>query len=110
MGQCVYRCTDHRGGSNGGRILLEPQNTWPANSPEELAKVSAALAKIRKDFNDSKSAEGVAISMADMIILGGAAAIEAASKAAGSNITVPFTPGRGDATAESTDTASFGSA
>ena len=94
----TYRGSDHRGGANGARIRLEPQANWEANEPEKLAKVLAALEGVRKGTNAS---------MADTIVIAGAAAIEKAAKAAGHDITVPVTTGRGDATAEQTDAESF---
>ena len=96
----TYRDSDMRGGANGARVSLTPQKGWAANDPEELAKVLKALEKVRKD-------SGSKISMADLIVLGGAAAIEKAAKDAGHDISVPFTPGRGDATQAMTDAASF---
>ena len=96
----TYRCTDKRGGANGARIALEPQRSWEANNPTELAKVLAKLGEIQSSFN----AGATKISLADLIVLGGAAAIE---KASGNAVTVPFTPGRTDATAAQTDVASF---
>ncbi len=101
-----FRASDMRGGTNGGRLRLEPQRSWAANDPDELAKVLTTLEDIQKDFNDSLIGN-TKISMADLIVLGGAAAIEKAARDAGHNITVPFTPGRGDATQEQTDSASF---
>ena len=96
----TYRCTDKRGGANGARIALEPQRSWEANNPTELSKVLAKLGEIESSFN----AGATKISLADLIVLGGAAAIE---KASGNAVTVPFTPGRTDATAAQTDVASF---
>ena len=96
----TYRCTDKRGGANGARIALEPQRSWEANNPTELAKVLAKLGEIQSSFN----AGATKISLADLIVLGGAAAIE---KASGNAVTVPFTPGRTDATQAQTDVASF---
>ena len=96
----TYRCTDKRGGANGARIALEPQRSWEANNPAELSKVLAKLGEIQSSFN----AGATKISLADLIVLGGAAAIE---KASGNAVTVPFTPGRTDATAAQTDVASF---
>jgi catalase-peroxidase len=95
-----YRGTDKRGGANGARLRLAPQKDWAANNPEELAKVLARLESIQKDFNSS----GSKVSLADLIVLGGVAAIE---KAAGNNLKVPFTPGRMDATEAQTDASSF---
>nr|WP_304504174.1 catalase/peroxidase HPI [Aestuariicella albida] len=96
----TYRYSDMRGGANGARIRLAPQKDWPANNPQELAKVLKKLDEIRQD-------SGSKISMADMIVLGGAAAIEKAAKDAGHKVTVPFVSGRGDATAEMTDAEAF---
>lgn len=101
-----YRNTDMRGGTNGARVALAPQNNWPANNPQELAKVLEVLEGIQTEFNDSRLFNK-RVSLADMIVLGGAAAIEEAARRAGLDIEVPFTPGRGDATAEQTDVASF---
>jgi len=94
----TYRGSDHRGGANGARIRLEPQASWEANEPEKLAKVLAALEGVRKGTNAS---------LADTIVIAGAAAIEKAAKAAGHDITVPVTTGRGDASADQTDAESF---
>ncbi|MEO0530965.1 MAG: catalase/peroxidase HPI [Planctomycetota bacterium] len=102
----TYRGSDKRGGANGGRLRLAPQKDWEANNPEELASVLQQLEAVRAEFNSAQS-DGKKVSMADLIVLGGCAAIEAAAKAAGSNITVPFTPGRTDATDEMTDVESF---
>lgn len=101
-----YRDSDMRGGTNGGRIRLEPQKNWEANSPEELAKVLATLETIQKEFNNSLLGS-TKISMADLVVLGGAAAIEHAAKEAGYEVTVPFTPGRADASQAQTDSESF---
>ena len=99
----TFRGTDKRGGANGARVRLEPQLNWEANEPAQLAKVLAKFEGIRSGFNsDSK-----AISMADLIVLGGCAGVEKAAKDAGYSITVPFTPGRTDATQAMTDTESF---
>jgi catalase-peroxidase len=95
-----------RGGANGARVRLAPQKDWAANNPAELAKVLGKLETVRADFN-RKASGGVKISMADMIVLAGNAAVEAAAKAAGHNVSVPFTPGRTDATQAQTDVASF---
>jgi catalase-peroxidase len=99
-----YRNTDMRGGSNGGRIRLAPQKDWKVNNPEELAKVLAKLESIQKDFNKGSRK----ISLADLVVLGGTAAVEQAVKAAGFKGTVPFAPGRMDASQEQTDVESFG--
>jgi catalase-peroxidase len=101
-----YRDSDMRGGANGARIALAPQKDWAANSPAETAKVISKLRAIQKDFNDSFFSS-TKISLADMIVLGGAAAIEKAAKDAGVSTTVPFVPGRGDATQAQTDVNSF---
>jgi catalase-peroxidase len=102
----TFRGTDKRGGANGARIRLAPQKDWAVNKPAELAKVLAALETIQKDFNASQSG-GKKVSLADLIVLGGCAAIEDAASKAGHAIKVPFTPGRTDATEEHTDAASF---
>ncbi|WP_279244892.1 catalase/peroxidase HPI [Candidatus Litorirhabdus singularis] len=99
-----FRSTDMRGGANGARIALAPQKDWTANNPEELARVLNTLEGIQADFNDSHRSK---VSLADLIVLGGAAAIEQAAKDAGTKVTVPFTPGRGDASQAQTDVASF---
>jgi catalase-peroxidase len=103
----TYRGSDKRGGANGGRIRLAPQNQWEANNPEQLHKVLDALEKIQTSFHTSASGNKE-VSMADLIVLAGSAAIEKAAKDAGNPIKVPFTPGRGDATQEQTDVDSFG--
>ncbi len=102
----TFRGTDMRGGANGARIRLEPQKNWPANEPAELAKVLTVLEGIQKDFNAAQNA-GKKISLADLIVLGGCAAVEAAARKGGFNITVPFSPGRMDASLEQTDVNSF---
>jgi catalase-peroxidase len=102
----TYRGSDRRGGANGARIRLAPQKDWEANQPGQLAKVLAALEGVQKAFNAS-AAGGKQVSLADLIVLGGCAAIEAAAKAAGHAVAVPFTPGRTDASAAQTDTESF---
>jgi catalase-peroxidase len=101
----TFRGTDKRGGANGARIALAPQKDWAVNEPEQLAYNLTILKGIQRAFNESHSA--TQISLADLIVLGGCAAIEEAAQRAGSNITVPFEPGRTDATAEMTDPASF---
>ena len=101
-----FRGSDKRGGANGGRIRLAPQKDWEANQPAELAKVLSKLESIQKDFNDSQSG-GKKVSLADLIVLAGCAAIEAAAKKAGCDVKVPFAPGRMDATQEQTDVVSF---
>lgn len=103
----TYRDTDMRGGANGARIRLAPQRDWPVNNPDELAKVLNKLEAVQSAFN-KKANGGKQVSLADVIVLGGAAAVEQAAKAAGHDVTVPFAPGRGDATAEMTDVESVG--
>jgi catalase-peroxidase len=102
----TFRGSDKRGGANGARIRLAPQKDWDVNQPAQLAKVLAKLEEIRKEFNTAH-AGGKQVSLADLIVLGGSAAVEAAAKKAGHDVTVPFTPGRADATQEQTDVASF---
>jgi catalase-peroxidase len=101
-----YRGSDMRGGANGARVRLEPQKDWAANNPEELAQALATLTKVQQDFNKSLSG-GKQVSLADVIVLGGAAAIEQAAKEAGVAVEVPFAPGRTDASQEMTDVQSF---
>jgi catalase-peroxidase len=101
-----FRASDMRGGANGARVALVPQRNWEVNNPQELARVLGKLGEIRDEFNDSARG-GVQISLADMIVLGGAAAIEQAAEAAGVEVEVPFVPGRGDATQAQTDAESF---
>ncbi|MEY3976351.1 MAG: hypothetical protein RLZZ33_1406 [Pseudomonadota bacterium] len=103
----TFRGTDMRGGANGARVRLAPQKDWAANNPQELAKVLATLEGIQKDFNAAQKKGGKKVSMSDLIVLGGAAAIEQAAKDAGSNISVPFKAGRTDASQAQTDVASF---
>ena len=102
----TYRGSDKRGGANGARICLAPQKYWESNNPVQLGKVLDALTGVRDAFNAGSGDKKV--SMADMIVLGGCAAVESAAKAAGQEVSVPFTPGRTDATAEMTDVESFG--
>jgi len=102
----TFRGSDMRGGANGARVRLAPQKDWAANNPEELGKVLTTLEKVQADFNKSLSG-GKKVSLADVIVLGGTAAIEEAAKQAGATVTVPFTPGRTDATQEMTDAHSF---
>jgi len=99
----TFRGTDKRGGANGARIRLAPQKDWQVNNPADLARVLQTLEGIQRDFNTG----GKKVSLADLIVLGGCAAIEKAAKDAGHNVTVPFTPGRGDASQEQTDVESF---
>ena len=101
-----YRDSDMRGGANGARIRLAPMKDWPVNNPEELSMVLAELTKVQEAFN-SRQSDGKQVSMADMIVLGGSAAIEKAAADAGISVTVPFNPGRMDASQEFTDVASF---
>jgi len=101
----TYRDSDKRGGANGARIRFEPQKDWEVNNPKQLSKVLKKLESIQSDFNDAGGNKRV--SLADLIILGGCAAIEKAAKAAGHSVNVPFTPGRTDATEEMTDAESF---
>jgi len=101
-----FRGTDMRGGANGARIRLAPQKDWEANDPEELAKVLKRLEGIQQDFNSAQTGDKK-VSLADLIVLGGAVAIEQAAKDAGHDVQVPFTPGRTDATQEQTDVESF---
>jgi len=96
----TYRGSDHRGGANGARIRLAPQKDWQGNEPERLAKVLTALEKVQAGLSKP-------VSLADLIVLGGTAAVEQAAKAAGVDLTVPFAPGRGDSTDEMTDAGSF---
>ena len=103
---CTFRGGDKRGGANGARIRLAPQKDWEANQPAELARVLTKLESIQQAFNGAQSG-GKKISLADLIVLGGAAAIEAAASKAAESITVPFTPGRMDATQEQTDVESM---
>jgi catalase-peroxidase len=100
-----YRESDRRGGANGARIRLEPQVNWEVNNPEQLKRVLAMYEGIQEEFNASSSSKKVSI--ADLIVLGGSAAVEAAAKTAGHSVTVPFTPGRMDASQEQTDVNSF---
>jgi len=101
-----FRGTDKRGGANGARIRLAPQKDWEANEPERLGRVLSALEQVRQDFNGAQSG-GVRISLADLIVLAGSAAVEKAARDAGFDVTVPFSPGRTDATDEMTDADSF---
>ena len=98
----TFRGSDKRGGANGARIRLLPQKDWEVNQPAELAKVLQAMEGIQKDFNQSQS-DGKRVSLADLIVLGGCAGVEAAAKKAGHDVTVPFAPGRTDASQEKTD-------
>ncbi len=102
----TFRDSDKRGGANGARIRLAPQSGWAVNDPDELAKVLATLERIQADFNSSQSG-GKKVSLADLIVLGGCAAVEAAAEQAGYEVQVPFTPGRTDASQAQTDVMSF---
>jgi catalase-peroxidase len=102
----TFRGSDKRGGANGARIRLEPQRDWEVNQPAELAKVLQKLEAIQKDFNSSHSG-GKKVSLADLIVLGGGAAVEEAAKKSGHDVKVPFSPGRMDASQEQTDVTSF---
>lgn len=101
-----FRATDMRGGANGGRIRLDPQNSWAVNNPAELTRVLGVLEGVRADFN-KKAKGGKQVSLADLLVLGGSAAVEQAAAAAGYAVNVPFTPGRVDASQEQTDVESF---
>ncbi|QCU78302.1 catalase/peroxidase HPI [Citricoccus sp. SGAir0253] len=101
-----FRSTDNRGGANGARLRLEPQRGWEANEPERLGEVLDVLERVRGEFNDSRS-DGTRVSLADLVVLGGCAAVEQAARAAGHEVRVPFHPGRTDATQEQTDVESF---
>jgi catalase-peroxidase len=103
----TFRGSDKRGGANGARISLSPQKDWDVNQPARLAKVLKTLEKIQKAFNSAQS-RGKKVSLADLIVLGGCAGIEKAAKKAGHDVTVPFSPGRTDASQEQTDVKSFG--
>jgi catalase-peroxidase len=102
----TFRGTDKRGGANGARLRLAPQKDWAANNPAELGKVLQTLEKIQTTFNSAQS-NGTVVSLADVIVLGGCAAVEQAAKNAGYNVQVPFSPGRTDASQEQTDVESF---
>jgi catalase-peroxidase len=101
----TFRGGDKRGGANGARVRLAPQRYWEANNPQQLNHVLTTLEGIQKQFNDSQN--GKKVSLADLIVLAGAAAVEKAAKDAGNNVTVPFTPGRTDGSQEVTDVESF---
>ena len=102
----TFRCTDKRGGANGARIRLEPQRNWAVNNPAELSRILGKLEEVQSAFN-AKASGGKKVSLADVIVLAGNAGVESAAKAAGHSVTVPFTPGRTDATQEMTDAESF---
>ncbi len=101
-----FRGTDMRGGANGARVRLAPQKDWEVNNPDELSRVLGRLERIQRDFNRGQSG-GKRISLADLIVLGGAAAVEQAARSAGQDVQVPFIPGRNDASQDQTDVASF---
>ncbi len=103
----TFRGTDKRGGANGARIRLAPQKDWPANDPAELAKALKLLEAIQDEFNAAQNGSGKRVSLADLIVLGGTAAVEQAAADAGQQLEVPFTPGRADASQEETDVESF---
>jgi catalase-peroxidase len=105
----TFRGSDKRGGANGGRVRLAPQKDWAVNQPAQLAKVLPTLEGIQKEFNSAQTngSKGKKVSLADLIVLGGCAAVEKAAKAAGHDVKVPFTPGRMDASQEQTDVESF---
>ena len=101
-----FRASDMRGGANGARLRLDPQKNWAVNNPAEIAKVTAALETIQKEFNKGRK-DGKKVSLADLIVLAGNAAVEQAAKQAGHSLTLPFTPGRTDASQAQTDVQSF---
>jgi catalase-peroxidase len=103
----TFRGSDKRGGANGARIRLEPQKDWEVNQPQQLAQVLKTLEGIQSEFNNTQNGGGKKISLADLIVLAGGAGVEQAAKNAGINVTVPFSPGRMDASAEQTDVESF---
>jgi len=103
----TFRGSDKRGGANGARVRLAPQKDWEAHQPAELAKTLQKLETIQKDFNSSQSGGKKKVSLADLIVLGGCAAVEEAAKKAGHNVKVPFSPGRTDASQAQTDVHSF---
>jgi catalase-peroxidase len=103
----TFRGTDKRGGANGGRIRLAPQNDWEVNNPAELAEVLRTMEGIQRDFNSVQAGGAKQVSLADLIVLGGCAAVEQAAKNAGYDVDVPFAPGRTDAAQEQTDVESF---
>src|SRR6202023_1971346 len=99
----TFRGSDKRGGANGARIRLAPQKDWEVNQPADLAKVLQALAEIQKEINAAQPGGKKKVSLADLIVLGGCAAVEAAAKKAGHHVQVPFSPGRTDASQEQTE-------
>jgi catalase-peroxidase len=104
----TFRGSDKRGGANGARIRLEPQKDWEVNNPPQLTKVLTTLDGIQQVFNSEQKPSGKRVSIADLIVLGGCAAVEKAAKDAGHDVVVPFAPGRGDTTQELTEVDSFG--
>ena len=102
----TFRNSDKRGGANGGRLRLAPQKDWEVNNPTQLATVLEKLESVQQTFNDTQSGNK-AVSLADLIVLAGCAGVEKAAKDAGYDVTVPFTPGRTDASPEQTDVAAF---
>ena len=102
----TFRGSDKRGGANGARIRLAPQKDWEVNQPAQLTRILGTLEGIQKEFNDAQS-DGKKVSLADIIVLGGCAAVEQAAKNAGLEVDVPFTPGRMDASQEETDVKSM---
>jgi catalase-peroxidase len=102
----TFRGSDKRGGANGARIRLAPQKDWEVNQPEQLTKVLKTLEEIQREFNSSDLG-GKKVSLADLIVLGGCSAVEQAAKSAGHEVTVPFSPGRSDASQEQTDVEAF---
>ena len=103
----TFRGSDRRGGANGARVRLEPQRSWAVNDPDELSHVLGVLEGIKSDFDGAQNGSGKRISMADLIVLAGTAAVEKAARDGGHDVSVPFTPGRADTTAEQTDAESF---
>jgi catalase-peroxidase len=103
----TFRGSDKRGGANGARVRLEPQRSWEVNDPDQLATVLSTLEGIQQSFNAAQNGSGKRVSLADVVVLGGCAAVERAAKDAGFDVEVPFTPGRADATEEQTDAHSF---
>jgi catalase-peroxidase len=103
----TFRGTDKRGGANGARVRLAPQNQWEVNDPAQLARALGTLERVQQDFNAAQAGGGKQVSLADVIVLGGCAAVERAAKSAGFDVAVPFTPGRTDASQEQTDVESF---
>src|SRR4029434_8829229 len=103
----TFRGSDNRGGANGARIRLEPQKNWEVNNPAQLSNVLKKLEGIQNEFNSAQSGNK-RVSLADLIVLGGCAAVEKAAKDAGHDVTVPFKPGRGDASQEQTDIEALG--